>query len=167
VRSRFPAPSAGRRSLAVGLIVGVTSIVCLVNAGLSVQATRQLSGPQPEALERRYGALRTRLVGTARVAYVSDARWRFLEARYALAPTILDPGYVRVRPDERSIAEVDVRAIADDAAVRPPIVVLCDFDDAAGLAELLDDLSAELEDRGLAVREISHTGGVALLSLGD
>lgn len=164
-RRQRTAPSR-RPPTSVGLIVVMTAVVCLVNSAFSIQATRRLGGADPDELERRYGSLRPMLESVRRAVYLSDARWRFVEARYVLAPVVLDPGYVVLQVDRRSIETFALDVLVADAAARPPMMVLCDFDHRSALDAVLDELAAEAGRRGLETRLISRGGGLALVSVG-
>ena len=158
--------AGGGRRTSVAIIVAVTVAVCLVNVVISVHATRDLGGTKPAALERRYGALRDSLVDIDRVVYLSDARWRFVEARFALAPVILDPGYVIIDTERRMIESLAIDALAADAAAGPRVPVLCDFSDDDALGGAIDELQAAAGDHGLSARVEVRRGGVALITLG-
>ncbi|MCU0302701.1 MAG: hypothetical protein MUC56_01405 [Thermoanaerobaculales bacterium] len=147
-------------------MVAATLLACLVNTVIAVGLTRRLDGPQPSALEDRYGDLRPRLAGVARVAYVSDARWRFLEARYALVPTVLDPRFVEIDETARTIAGFRVEAMAEAAVDGPALVVLFDFDRRARLDALLLELEDAARRRGLVLRVAFTDGRVTLLEIG-
>ena len=149
-------------AVALVLIYGV----CLVNAGIAIDFTRRLAGPRPESLERRYGDLRTRLDGVARVSYISDSTAYFLGARYALVPTILDISHIDFQREDRSIAGYRLDAIIGEALSNPPLRVLCEFDSPEGLDAFVDGLSTAAASRGLRVEAIYRDGPLCLLSVG-
>jgi hypothetical protein len=151
---------------ATAAVVAATLLGCLVNAVISVGLTRRLDGPQPAAIDDRYGGLRSELAGVARAAYVSDARWRFLEARYAVVPTVLDPRFVELDLEARTIAGFRVEAMAEAAATGPGLVVLCDFDRRAGLETFRIELETAARRRGLELRVVFTDGLVTLLEIG-
>ena len=140
--------------------------VCLVNAGIAIDFTRRLNGPRPESLDRRYGDIRQQLDGVERVAYASDSTNRFLGARYALAPTILDISYIELRREDRSITGYRLDAIADEAQSDPPLRVVCDFSSSDSFSTFVDDLSAVAAERGLRVEVTQRAGSIGLLSVG-
>jgi hypothetical protein len=158
--------AGGGRPAAVNVLVAVTLAVCLVNVVIGVRATRGIDGTKPAALERRYGGLREPLADTDRVVYLSDGRWRFVEARFALAPVILDPGYVVIDTERRTIASLAIDALAADAAVRAPVIVLCDFSGRPALDDTVDALVAAAANHDLSARVSARRGGVALVTLG-
>lgn len=165
-----PEPDPGALSVRCDWTVAVALVlifgVCLVNAGIAIDFTRRLAGPQPESLERRYGDLRSRLVGVARVCYISDQTAYFLNARYALVPTILDIRHVDFRREDRSIVGYHLDAIVDEAFSNPPLQLLCEFDDPEGLGEFVDGLSTAAARRGLRVETTYRDGRLTLLSVG-
>lgn len=153
-----------------GWVVAVALVlvygVCLVNAGISIGFTRRLAGPRPESLEQRYGELRNRLDGVARVSYISDSTAYFLGARYALVPTVLDISHIDFRKEDRTIVGYHLDAMVDDASFGPPLRVLCEFDDPRGLDAFVDRLTAAASRRGLRVEEMHRVGSMSLLSVG-
>jgi hypothetical protein len=162
-----PDAVGARRRAVLGLVVVAVFLVCLINAVIAVEFTRRLDGPQPGDLEERYGGLREELADVVRVAYISGDRWRFLNARYALAPTSLDPGFVDLDLDERTIVGFDLEGLAGHAAANPPLLVLCDFGNRLALTAFVDDLAAEIEMAGLELEVVDGGDGLALLSVGD
>jgi hypothetical protein len=155
-----------RRRFAVGALLAAVYAICLVNAGLAVDATRRLDGPTPEDIDRRYGALRPLMDGVASAYYVTDDGRRFLRARYATAPTVLDPGFVEPGPDGRSIASIDVDGLIQ-ASTHQQVVVLGDFGRAAARRGFVADLAGRAAERGIGVRVLHRSGGVVLLRVGD
>jgi hypothetical protein len=155
----------GDRPAVTAAVVGITLAVCAVNGVIAVHGTLGIDGRAPAALERRYGALRAPLGDVSGVVYLSDERWRFVEARYALAPVILDPGYVVIDAERRAIASLAIDALVADAAAEPPVVVLCDFTARAVLEHTVDELAEGAEDHGLAADVLSRGPGVALITL--
>jgi len=151
------------------MVIGVLAfvyVICLVNAGVAVGFVRGLDGLTPEHLERRYGELRPHLEGVARLVYVTDDAWRFLNARYALAPTVFDHRYVTPGVDGRTIVKVDLPAIVESCE-RGPLIVLADFGNVKGSRSFVDDLSDTAGERGLTVGILRHTPkGVALVVVG-
>jgi len=144
----------------------VVAAVCVVNIVIAVRSTGDLDGSTPGELEQRYGELRPLLAGSRTAAYVTDNRWRFLNARYALAPTVFDHRFVELEDDGRTIAAFDVDGMVVRARDEPPLAVLCDFDRATELGAFLEDLSAAARPRGVDLRVLHHRGGVALVRLG-
>jgi len=128
--------------------------------------TRRLHGPQPAALERRYVGVRSELANVARAAYVSDARWRFLEARFAVAPTILDPGFVARDLKARTITGFKIEEMVETAANQRGLIVLCDFKSRGGLDRFLAELGTEAHRRGVELRVRFADAGLALLAVG-
>jgi len=158
---------SARERVVVGVVLVGVFVVCLFNAVVAVDFTRHLDGPQPGDLEDRYAGFREKLAGVARACYISGDRWRFLNARYALAPTILDPRFVEIDFDTRSIAGFDLDALAGQAAANAPLSVLCDFGNTKALDAWMDRFSVVIEKRDLGLRVIETRDGLALLSVGD
>ncbi len=154
-----------RRAIAV-TPWAVVAVACLVNIGIAVDFTRHITGPKPGELERRYGFARQHLSGVTRVAYVSHQGGRFVNARYALAPTVLDPRYVRFDRAEGIVVGFDLETMVDTATHLQPLVVMCDFEDTRALSDFLSGLAGEAEGRGIEHRLIQQRGGLALVSLG-
>jgi hypothetical protein len=144
----------------------VVVTVCIVNIAIAVHSTRNLDGSKPSDLDRRYGELRPLLTESRTAAYVTGNRWRFLNARYALAPTVFDHRFVKLEDDGRTIATFDVDGMVARAQNRPPLTVLCDFDQTSELTAFLDELSAAARSGGFGVNIIHRRGGVALVRLG-
>lgn len=166
MRREGPEAAGARRRAVHGLVVIAVFVVCLINAFVAVEFTHQLDGPQPGDLEERYGGLREELADVVQVVYISGDRWRFLNARYALAPTRLDPGFVDLDLVERTIVGFDLEGLAGHAVATPPLLVLCDFSNRRALTAFVDDLAAEIEMAGLELEVVDGGDGLALLSVG-
>lgn len=164
--SRPKVDAAARTRVVAGVVLVAIFIGCLINAVVAVDFTRRLDGPQPGDLEERYGDFRQELEGVAWVAYISSERWRYLNARYVLAPTILDPRFVTLDLDARAIVGFDLEGLSGHNVANPPLLVLCDFEGERALEAFVRDLSDEIEERELRPRVIRHRNGVALLSVG-
>ncbi len=107
-----------------------------------------------------------RLDGVARVAYFADTPNRFVGARYALAPVVLDIRYVDYKIGDRVIRNFDLDALVEDAADGRPLIVLGEFGEERRMAVFTDDLTRAASSRGIEAVETWRGDGFILLKIG-
>jgi hypothetical protein len=151
---------------AAWVVPAIVIAVCLVDLGFAISLATPTAGPTADDLNRRYGELHERLDGVARVAYFADTPVRFVGARYALAPIVLDIRYVDFKIGDRVIRNFDLDALVEDAAEGRPLVVLGEFSEENRMAVFTDDLARAASSRGIEAVETWRSDGLILLKIG-
>lgn len=157
--------TAGRP--ATSLLTATIIAACVVNVGFAIRYTNPAKGPDVHDLSARYGELHSRLAEIPRVAYFSDGAARFVGARYALAPVVLDIRYVDSEIGDRVIRRYDLGALVDDATAGPPVDVVGEFSDPHLLESFVRDLQRAASSRGVEVVVSWRRDDLVLLEVGD